>query len=144
LGGHIYHRSGTRGKSATTCITEKLHDGDIIKGLEFIGNLLIKIAQIENNDEIKKNILIKTFEILFPLISNETYADSTTTISNPTVNYEKQEKIILNKPPSLFMIKFLFMKFFKEKKTKKNEIDNFEVKFFISIHLFSSKKSIFF
>ncbi|PKB95696.1 hypothetical protein RhiirA5_436225, partial [Rhizophagus irregularis] len=56
LGGHVHHRSGVRGKSATTCITEKLHEGDITKGLEFIGNLLIKIAQMGNN-EIKKNIL---------------------------------------------------------------------------------------
>ncbi|GES96424.1 hypothetical protein GLOIN_2v1482460 [Rhizophagus clarus] len=51
LGGHIHRRSGIRGKSATTCITEKLHDDDITKGLEFIGNLLIKIAQMENNNE---------------------------------------------------------------------------------------------
>ena len=131
LGGHIHHRSGTRGKSATTCITEKLHDSDITEGLKFIGNLLIKIAQTENNDEIKKNILIKTFEILFPLISNEIYADSTTTISNPTVNYEKQEKIILDKPPSLFIIKFLFRKIFKEKDAKKSEIDNFKVNTFV-------------
>ncbi|RGB32054.1 hypothetical protein C1646_763336 [Rhizophagus diaphanus] len=35
-----------RGKSTTTCITKKLHEGDITKGLEFIGNLLIKIAQM--------------------------------------------------------------------------------------------------
>ncbi|PKY35027.1 hypothetical protein RhiirB3_455333, partial [Rhizophagus irregularis] len=56
LGGHVHHHSGVRGKSATTCITEKLHEGDITKGLEFIGNLLIKIAQMGNN-EIKKNIL---------------------------------------------------------------------------------------
>ena len=125
------------------CITEKLHDSDITEGLKFIGNLLIKIAQTENNDEIKKNILIKTFEILFPLISNEIYADFTTTISNPTVNYEKQEKIILDKPPSLFIIKFLFRKIFKEKDAKKSEIDNFEVNFSISIHLFLLKKNIF-
>ncbi|PKY36335.1 hypothetical protein RhiirB3_458707, partial [Rhizophagus irregularis] len=46
LGGHVHHHSGVRGKSATTCITEKLHEGDITKGLEFIGNLLIKIAQM--------------------------------------------------------------------------------------------------
>ncbi|PKY49987.1 hypothetical protein RhiirA4_466199 [Rhizophagus irregularis] len=51
LGGHIHRRSGIRGKSASTCITEKLHDDDITKGLEFIGNLLIKIAQMENNEE---------------------------------------------------------------------------------------------
>ncbi|RGB26890.1 hypothetical protein C1646_769846 [Rhizophagus diaphanus] len=53
LGGHIHHRSGIRGKCAVTCITEKLHKDDITKGLEFMGNLLIKIAQTGNN-EIKK------------------------------------------------------------------------------------------
>ncbi|RGB30527.1 hypothetical protein C1646_765238 [Rhizophagus diaphanus] len=53
LGGHIHHHSGIRGKSAVTCITEKLHEGNITKGLEFMDNLLIKIAQTGNN-EIKK------------------------------------------------------------------------------------------
>ncbi|CAB4444076.1 unnamed protein product [Rhizophagus irregularis] len=56
LGGHIHRRSGIRGKSASTCITEKLHDDDITKGLEFIGNLLIKIAQMENNEFIYDKI----------------------------------------------------------------------------------------
>ncbi|PKY34972.1 hypothetical protein RhiirB3_455208, partial [Rhizophagus irregularis] len=115
LGGHVHHHSGVRGKSATTCITEKLHEGDITKGLEFIGNLLIKIAQMGNN-EIKKNILVKTFEILRPLASND---DFDTTIPIPitrtSINYEEQEKIILDKPPTLFMIKFLFIKIYKEK-----------------------------
>jgi hypothetical protein len=117
LGGHIHYRSGVRGKSATTCITEKLHEDDVTKELEFMGNLLIKIAQMENN-EIKENILIKTFEILLPLTSNEAYVDSATDISNPaadtSTNYKKLEKIILNKPPSLFMIKFL-----KKQRSKK-------------------------
>ncbi|PKB95858.1 hypothetical protein RhiirA5_404573 [Rhizophagus irregularis] len=53
LGGHIYHRSGIRGKKAPTCISENLHADDITKGLEFIGNLLINIARTGNN-EIKK------------------------------------------------------------------------------------------
>jgi len=39
LGGHIHYHSGTRGKSTTMCITEKLHDSNIIEGLKFIGNL---------------------------------------------------------------------------------------------------------
>jgi hypothetical protein len=139
LGGHIHHRSGIRKKSATTCITEKLHNDDITKGLEFIENLLIKITQMENN-EVKKNILIKTLEILFPLTST----DLTTTIPIPTtnisINYEKQEKIILDKPPSLFMIKFLFIKIFKEKEIKKNEIINYKANIF---HLFFFFKNIF-
>ncbi|CAB5365646.1 unnamed protein product [Rhizophagus irregularis] len=85
LGGHVHHRSEVRGKSATTCITEKLHE-------------------------------VKTFEILRPLASND---DFDTTIPIPitrtSINYEEQEKIILDKPPTLFMIKFLFIKIYKEK-----------------------------
>ncbi|GES96281.1 hypothetical protein GLOIN_2v1482460 [Rhizophagus clarus] len=101
LGGHIHHHSGIRGKSAMTCITEKLHVDDITKSLKFIGNLLIKIAQTGNN-EIKKNILIKTFEVLLPLASmksDEIFTDSTTTISttNISIDHEKQE----NKNPPM-------------------------------------------
>ncbi|CAB5194603.1 unnamed protein product [Rhizophagus irregularis] len=126
LGGHIHRRSGIRGKSASTCITEKLHDVDITKGLEFIGNLLIKIAQMKNN-EVKKNILIKTFEILLPLTSNKITDIATIPTINISINYdEEQEKIIPDKPPSLFMIKFLFIKIFKENKVKKNEIINYK------------------
>ena len=143
LGGHIHHRSGIRGKSATTCITKKLHENDITKGLEFMGNLLIKIAQMDNN-EIKKNIFIKIFEILFSLISNEINTDFTTTIPIPTtntsVNYEEQEKIILDKPPTLFMIKFLFIKIFKDKEVKKNEISNYKANIF---YLFFFNKIFF-
>jgi hypothetical protein len=146
LGGHIYHRSGIRGKSATTCITEKLHDDDITKGLEFIGNLLVKIAQTENN-EVKKNILIKTFQILLPLTSNEIYTDSTTTIPIPTtnssINYNEQEKIILDKPPSLFIIKFLFIKIFKDEIKKNEIISNYEVNIFYFYFFFFFKKNIF-
>ncbi|RGB28322.1 hypothetical protein C1646_767971 [Rhizophagus diaphanus] len=121
LGGHIHHRSGIRGKSAVTCITEKLHEDDITKGLEFMGNLLIKIAQTGNN-EIKKNILIKTFEILLPLTSMTSISTADTSIDR-----EKYENIILKNPSSLFMIKVLFIKIFKEKEIKKNiEINDFE------------------
>ncbi|CAB4397995.1 unnamed protein product [Rhizophagus irregularis] len=106
LGGHIHRRSGIRGKSASTCITEKLHDDDITKGLEFIGNLLIKIAQMKNN-EITDIATIPTI--------------------NTSINYdEEQEKIIPDKPPSLFMIKFLFIKIFKEDEVKKIEIINYK------------------
>jgi hypothetical protein len=117
LGGHIHRRSGIRGKSTATCVTEELHAEDTSKRLEFIGNLLINIAKTENN-EIKKDILIKTLEILLPLASNEIYTN---------LNYNKQEKIIFNQPPSLFMIKFLFIKNFKEKEVKKDEINNYNV-----------------
>jgi len=122
LGGHIHHRSGIRGKSVTTCITEKLHDDDITKELEFMGNLLIKIAQMEDN-EIKKQILIKIFEVLLPL-TNKTYADSTTTTASTLSDDEKQEKekVIFDNPPSLFMVKFLFMKILKKINQKKTKL----------------------
>src|SRR5581483_6959828 len=116
--------SKIRGKSATTCITEKLHNDNVTKGLEFISNLLIKIAQMDNN-EIKKKILIKAFKILLPLTSNEIYTNSTTsTTTNTLINCEKQEKekIIFNIPPSLFMVKFVFMKIFKKIKKKKMKL----------------------
>src|SRR5207245_1908060 len=44
---------------------KKLHVDDISKGLEFLGNWLIDIAQTENN-EIKRNILIKVSETFIP------------------------------------------------------------------------------
>ena len=134
LDGHIYHHSGIRGKKATTYITEKLHADNITKGFKFIGNLLINITQIKNN-KIKENILIKTLEILLPL----TFIDSTTTTpTNESIDHENQEKIILDKPSSLFMIKFIFIKIFKEKETKKDvEINDFKVNiFFYFLFLF--------
>jgi len=122
LGGHIYHRPG-KGKKATTCITEKLHADDVTKGLEFLGNLLIKIAQTEDNEAKKEYILTRTLEILIPLTSSQTYTKSTDALID-----QKNQKI--NKPPSLFMIKVLFIKIFKENEIKKNvEIDDFEVKY---------------
>jgi len=117
LGGHIHHHFGSRGIKATTCITEELYD--ITKGLEFIGNLLIRIVQTKSN-EIKENILIKTLEILLTSIESS--------------NYEKREKIILNEAPSLFMIKILFIKIFREKEVnKKVEINDlpFKINIFI-------------
>ena len=102
-----------------------------------------------DNNEIKKKILIKAFKILLPLTSNEIYTNSTTsTTTNTLINCEKQEKekIIFNIPPSLFMVKFVFMKIFKENKAKKNEINNFKVNiYYVSkVHLhFFKKKYIF-
>jgi len=124
LGGHIHHRSGSRGIKATTCITEELHADDITKGLEFIGNLLIRIAQTKSN-EIKENIIIKTLEILLTSIESS--------------DYEKREKIILNEAPSLFMIKILFIKIFREKEVnKKVEINDLPFK--VNIFIFLMKK----
>src|SRR5581483_7191031 len=56
--------------------------------------------------------------------------------TNTSVNYEKQEKIILDKPPTLFMIKFLF----KDKEIKKNEISNYKANIF---YLFFFNKIFF-
>ncbi|CAB4386519.1 unnamed protein product [Rhizophagus irregularis] len=126
LGGHIYYRSGIRGKKASTCISENLHANDITKGLEFIGNLLINIAHTGNN-EIKKNILIKIFKTLLfflPLKSDSTTSFSTST-ANISTDYKEQEKIVLNEPPSLFMIKTFFIKIYKEKECKNVEINDF-------------------
>ncbi|PKK57698.1 hypothetical protein RhiirC2_797577, partial [Rhizophagus irregularis] len=114
------------GKKASTCISENLHANDITKGLEFIGNLLINIAHTGNN-EIKKNILIKIFETLLfflPLKSDSTTSFSTST-ANTSTDYKEQEKIVLNEPPSLFMIKTLFIKIYKEKECKNVEINDF-------------------
>ncbi|RGB35509.1 hypothetical protein C1646_759287 [Rhizophagus diaphanus] len=47
--------------------------------------------------------------------------------ADTSINHEKYENIILKNPPSLFMIKVLFVKIFKEKEIKKNvEINDFE------------------
>jgi len=48
LGGHIHHHPG-RGKKGATCTT--LHTDDTEKGLEYLGNWLINIAQTENNEK---------------------------------------------------------------------------------------------
>ena len=141
MGGHIYYRFRIRGKKATTYITEKLHADDITKGLKFIGNLLINITQIKNN-KIKENILIKTLEILLLL----TFTDSTTTTStNESIDHENQEKIILDKPPSLFIIKFIFIKIFKEKEIKKDvEINDFKVNIFFYFFFYFFKLFLLF
>ncbi|CAB4401637.1 unnamed protein product [Rhizophagus irregularis] len=95
--------------------------------VDFIeGNLLINIAHTGNN-EIKKNILIKIFETLLfflPLKSDSTTSFSTST-ANTSTDYKEQEKIVLNEPPSLFMIKTLFIKIYKEKECKNVEINDF-------------------
>jgi hypothetical protein len=118
------------------------------KGLEYLGNWLINIAQTENND--KKIILTKTFEALLPfadlLVPS---SDSTSTTLIPTT---------LNEPPSLFMIKTLFIEFYKKqeiekkleiekKEIEKKEIEKEEIKkkieiedFEVSVLLFLHKK----
>ena len=49
LGGHIYLRPG-QGKRAITYATEKLHDNDITKELEHLGNWLINISQTDDDE----------------------------------------------------------------------------------------------
>src|SRR3954463_4849133 len=80
LGGHIY-RHPDREKSATTCVTEKLHANDATRGLECLGNWLINIAHTNNNSEFKEKLLIETFKTLFPFTSvlNSTDHFNTTT-----------------------------------------------------------------
>ncbi|GES78038.1 hypothetical protein GLOIN_2v1473966 [Rhizophagus clarus] len=117
LGGHIHHRPG-KGKKATTCITEELHANDITKGLEYLGNWLINIAQTTDN-ETKKRILTNTFETLFtfceiPFGHNITSASTT----------DNEERISLNEPPSLLMIKILFKEISKKK--DKENINDYE------------------
>ncbi|GBB84851.1 hypothetical protein RclHR1_11420006 [Rhizophagus clarus] len=115
--GHIHHRPG-KGKKATTCITEELHANDITKGLEYLGNWLINIAQTTDN-ETKKRILTNTFETLFtfceiPFGRNITSASTT----------DNEERISLNEPPSLLMIKILFKEISKKK--DKENINDYE------------------
>lgn len=112
LGGHIHHRPG-KGKKATTCITEELHADDITKGLEYLGNWLINIAQTIDN-EIKKRILTKTFETLFTFCEITSGRNITSSISTT----DNEEKISLNEPPSLLMIKILFKDISKKRKRR--------------------------
>ncbi|RIA92360.1 hypothetical protein C1645_820785, partial [Glomus cerebriforme] len=110
-------------KRATTCITEKLHADDTTKGLECLGNWLIDIARTGNH-EIKKDILTKTFDTLLTfreVTSNHNITTATNTATNISSD---DEKIFLNEPPSLFMIKFLFEK--TPKKEEKKSINDFE------------------
>ena len=127
LGGHIHHRPG-RGKKGTTCINEKLHADDTTKGLECLGNWLICVARTENI-EIKKDILTKTFETLLSFC-NVTSNNKTCTATDTSID---EEKIFLNEPPSLFMIKFIFEKISKEKSEKKvndfNDLKQFGCEF---------------
>lgn len=54
---------------------------------------------------------------------DQIYTTSTTisiSTTDTSIDPEKQENIILKNPPSLFMIKVLFVKIFKEKEIKKN------------------------
>ena len=129
MGGHIYHRPG-RGKSATTCITEKLHDNNTTRGLECLGNWLINIAQTTNS-KFKEKLLIETFKTLLSFTSVLEYTDNSTQAANTLTN---KEKISIDKPPSLFMINILFMRNFKknEIKFKQNDFENFG-------HVFSQK-----
>jgi len=108
-----YLSSSRQRKKAITCITEKLHADDTTKGLEYLDNWLIGIAQTENN-EIKKDILIKTFETLLTFCKITSGHNTTITISTST----NEEKISLNEPSSLFMIKILLKELLKKRKKR--------------------------
>lgn len=126
LGSHIHHHSG-RGKSGITCTT--LHADDTAKGLEYLGNWLINIAQTGNDKEKNQKILTKAFEALLPFADLMFSSNSTITTLISTT---------LNEPPSLFMIKTLFIEFskkqeiekkleIKEKELEKKEIEKKEI-----------------
>uniref|UniRef100_U9UJM6 Uncharacterized protein n=1 Tax=Rhizophagus irregularis (strain DAOM 181602 / DAOM 197198 / MUCL 43194) TaxID=747089 RepID=U9UJM6_RHIID len=123
---HIHHHSG-RGKSGITCTT--LHADDTAKGLEYLGNWLINIAQTGNDKEKNQKILTKAFEALLPFADLMFSSNSTITTLISTT---------LNEPPSLFMIKTLFIEFskkqeiekkleIKEKELEKKEIEKKEI-----------------
>jgi len=124
LGGHIHHHP-SKGKRTIICITEKLHADDTTKGLEYLSNWLIGIVQTENN-EIKKDILIKTFKTLLTFCEITSGHNTITIISTLT----NEEKIFLNEPSSLFMIKILFKRTSKkEEKKDTNDFEQFEYEF---------------
>ncbi|GES88673.1 hypothetical protein GLOIN_2v1803841 [Rhizophagus clarus] len=118
FGGHIHHRS-SKGKKAKTCTTEELHADNITKELEYLRNWLINFVQTENY-EVKKKILTKTFEILLTFCEI-TPNCNTTSATNTTTN---EEKISLNEPPSLLMIKILFKEISRKK--KKENVNDYE------------------
>lgn len=109
-----------------------------------MGNWLIDISRTQN-EEIKKQILIALTNVLTPFTSfpfNKTFIESNLIITNPdTINtnvdstsasisctFNKNEKLIFIQPPSLFMIKILFIEFFKKMNEGQNflKIDDFE------------------
>ncbi|CAB4436195.1 unnamed protein product [Rhizophagus irregularis] len=138
LGGHIHHRPG-RGKSRTTCTI--LHADDTAKGLEYLGNWLINIAQTGND---KEKILTKAFEALLPFADLTFSSNSTITTLISTT---------LNEPPSLFMIKTLFIEFskkqeiekkleIKEKEFEKKEIEKKEIEKKLEIEDFEAASAL--
>ncbi len=118
LGGHIYRRPG-RGKQGTTCITEQLHSNDTSKGLEFLGNWLIDFSQTENEKD-KEQILIALVNILTPFASFPPFSNKKITFNesipntNTNININSISTSTLAQPPSLFIIKMLFIEFFKK------------------------------
>ena len=108
LGGYIYRHPG-RGKGATTCVTENSHEDDVTKGLEFLCDWLINITRMGGHGEIKKDLLIKTFETFLPFINK---------FSNSTTNTSMNHEISLHEPPSLFMIRTIFIEQSKKNKKK--------------------------
>ncbi len=90
-----------------------------------MSNWLIGIVQTENN-EIKKDILIKTFKTLLTFCEITSGHNTITIISTLT----NEEKIFLNEPSSLFMIKILFKRTSKkEEKKDTNDFEQFEYEF---------------
>ncbi|PKK57181.1 hypothetical protein RhiirC2_798524 [Rhizophagus irregularis] len=131
-----------KGKSGTTCTT--LHADDMAKGLEYLGNWLINIAQTGNDKEKNQKILTKAFEALLPFADLTFSSNSTITTFISTT---------LNEPPSLFMIKTLFIEFskkqeiekkleIKEKELEKKEIEKKEIEKKLAIEDFEAASAL--
>ncbi|RIA82604.1 hypothetical protein C1645_835092 [Glomus cerebriforme] len=100
---------------------------DFVKGkIQRCGEIM-KLRQLKNlfgNHEIKKDILTKTFDTLLTFRKVTSNHNITTATNTATNTSSDDEKIFLNEPPSLFMIKFLFKK--TPKKEEKKSINDFE------------------
>ncbi|PKY62763.1 hypothetical protein RhiirA4_489832, partial [Rhizophagus irregularis] len=118
LGGHIYQRPG-KGKKGSTCTNKQLHLEDTSKGLEFLGNWLNDISRTQD-DEFKKKILVALVNTLIPFAPHSYY-------NKETINPIPISTSKITQPPSLFLIKMLFIKFFKKiNDNPKINIDNFQ------------------
>ncbi|RHZ69357.1 hypothetical protein Glove_284g94 [Diversispora epigaea] len=112
MGGYIYNRPG-RGKKATTCVTKNSHKDDVTKGLELLGDWLVSIARTEGHDQIKKELLIKTFDT-FLLFINKFISIASSQVDSTNVSTNLEE-ISLHEPPSLFMMNMEFGREFGRK-----------------------------
>ncbi|CAB4433302.1 unnamed protein product [Rhizophagus irregularis] len=109
-----------KGKKGSTCTNKQLHLEDTSKGLEFLGNWLNDISRTQD-DEFKKKILVALLvNTLIPFAPHSYY-------NKETINPIPISTSKITQPPSLFLIKMLFIKFFKKiNDNPKINIDNFQ------------------